>query len=408
MPLLVLRGKAALVALRNSAIALRDDAFTLIRSTEPENPERITGSPSDHTPRSTGRTHAGLRGVTEMGRDHAQWVTWKLGIIGLIKDEPMQRAVAQYIDTLIKAGNELVNASVSAKGTTHSPWADHYNDLNHAINDLDQALPHIPVDTKPVEPQILVSLVRRLVGQNGKIGLPHDDGSIDSHGYPDSMEAELRGQTWGKEMAECSTRYAFWLDRTTTETTVQRTTWSQQAMATLFELSIAVRMMDRCAAADEVVAAHQAVLDQAYWRVECTEQWEERTGRTADVGVRFPLMATAQPIGHNVLERLDHAVARYAEVPEALRPDTGEKGLSPNQLAIWDSLKGTCKNQARLVAEGCGKSTAQIGNDINHIRARKGAEAIKLKRGFGYYRPDAPPDWAHVPVAPRQRPRRST
>ncbi len=169
MTLLVLRGRAAFVALRNSAIALRDDAFTLIRSTSPDSYERINGAPSAGTQRCTGEMHAGLRGTTEMGRDHAQWVTWKIGII---EGESMQRAVERYIDAVIAAGLELISASVGAQATTRAPWSTHYSDLNEAINNLDQAVVHIPVDTDPVSPRVLLSLVRRLIDQNVKIGHP--------------------------------------------------------------------------------------------------------------------------------------------------------------------------------------------------------------------------------------------
>lgn len=314
MPLvrIILRGYGAWVALYNSACALRDDAFTLIRSTEPDSPERITGTSGGRSPRSTGHVHAGIRGTDDMGRDHAQWVTWKVGIVGIIERESMQAAVARQIDVVIQAGLKLIDASVSARSTTDPPWAGCHNDLNDAIKELTQLCVHIPVDPDPIKPNVLGGLVKRLIAENRRLDQVDADGLLDASGYPESMEQRLRAQTWGREMEECEAWHAFWLDRTTIDPKSQRTTRSQRVMAVLFELGIAMGMLKKGPAAEKVVAAYQAVRDQPYWVVETIEQWEGRTGHTPDMRIRYPLMTTILPLAVDAISRLQHAVDRYS------------------------------------------------------------------------------------------------
>jgi hypothetical protein len=71
----------------------------------------------------------------------------------------------------------------------------------------------------------------------------------------------------------------------------------------------------------------------------------------------------------------------------------GLKSLSPNQQAIWDALLKRVLGAVALAKHGCGKSAEQVRNDIADIRLKCGKTAILHRRHWGYYRPDAEPDW---------------
>lgn len=81
--------------------------------------------------------------------------------------------------------------------------------------------------------------------------------------------------------------------------------------------------------------------------------------------------------------------------------------LSGNQRYLWDVLEHKCLSRQQA-AKLCGYTTpSQAANDVGEIRKKLGGDSIRTHPIYGYYRPDAEPDWSQVPK-PRRRSVRTT
>jgi hypothetical protein len=74
--------------------------------------------------------------------------------------------------------------------------------------------------------------------------------------------------------------------------------------------------------------------------------------------------------------------------------------LTPRQSEVWKALSGRCLRWDALAAELRNKEQG-IKELVKGIRTKFGKNAIITKRFYGYFRPDAPPNWDDV--KPRKR-----
>lgn len=92
----------------------------------------------------------------------------------------------------------------------------------------------------------------------------------------------------------------------------------------------------------------------------------------------------------------------------ALRPRFDLSKLTRGERAAWEWLRhraGTAHHMAQ--PEALDTSAITIRGHVRQIRRTFGARAIGNKPGYGYYRPDAPPDWSTI-TAKRSRRVRTT
>jgi hypothetical protein len=79
-------------------------------------------------------------------------------------------------------------------------------------------------------------------------------------------------------------------------------------------------------------------------------------------------------------------------------------GLTPGQRALWEYLHGKCETAEQLAhPEKLDTSGPAIRGLVLDLRRIFGEQAISNRRGFGYFRPDAPPDWSGVRPVKRKR-----
>jgi hypothetical protein len=81
--------------------------------------------------------------------------------------------------------------------------------------------------------------------------------------------------------------------------------------------------------------------------------------------------------------------------------------LSPLAETLWRYLKGRCGGTADDLASSkiLNSSAETVRGLVVEIRAKRGRKAVGNKRGYGYFRSDAPPDWS---IAKPKRKRRVT
>lgn len=79
---------------------------------------------------------------------------------------------------------------------------------------------------------------------------------------------------------------------------------------------------------------------------------------------------------------------------------TGLLALTPRQSELWDALAGHCKDGDSLARQLTNKPQG-IKQLVQGIRNKLGKSSVAVRNGFGYYRPDAPPNWNEV--KPRKR-----
>ncbi len=77
--------------------------------------------------------------------------------------------------------------------------------------------------------------------------------------------------------------------------------------------------------------------------------------------------------------------------------------MSPKEQEVWAALEGKCM-QGIALAKLTSTSVNGLQQSIDGIRKRSGdAKVIGNRPRFGYFRPDAPPDWGSVVAKRRHR-----
>lgn len=83
-----------------------------------------------------------------------------------------------------------------------------------------------------------------------------------------------------------------------------------------------------------------------------------------------------------------------------------ERALTHGEKAVWDALSAKVLTGRELM-DRLDTSEQTIREHVKAIRRKQGESAIGNRRGRGYFRPDAPPDWDAVKPATRARIRRA-
>jgi hypothetical protein len=78
--------------------------------------------------------------------------------------------------------------------------------------------------------------------------------------------------------------------------------------------------------------------------------------------------------------------------------------LTPGEKSVWDCLHGRVLNAEALAkVEHANTSVQAVREHVSSIRLKRGVDAIKSRPGWGYWRPDAPPDWDHLTPKRKRR-----
>ena len=77
---------------------------------------------------------------------------------------------------------------------------------------------------------------------------------------------------------------------------------------------------------------------------------------------------------------------------------------TPGEQALWVYLHRRCGTADQLAdPKVLDTSAVTIRMRVVHIRKKKGRDSIQTMPGFGYYRPDAPPDWDSLKATRKRR-----
>lgn len=87
----------------------------------------------------------------------------------------------------------------------------------------------------------------------------------------------------------------------------------------------------------------------------------------------------------------DRLLDVFRSLPQA-GSTRSDQSLSPGRQAVWNALNGRAL-KAKALADELDTSEQTIKEHVAKIRAIKSSDAIQNKSGWGYYRPDAEPDW---------------
>ncbi len=122
--------------------------------------------------------------------------------------------------------------------------------------------------------------------------------------------------------------------------------------------------------------------------------WEEST-REPEVAaeVRITERGKAELAKQNLEKGTGESTRKTASAPTSPPPPA----LTPGEQAVWDALAGHAGSAMDLGRDArIATSEQTIREHVKSIRSKLGARAIDMRRGFGYFRPDAPPDWAKL------------
>lgn len=150
----LIRGKDAFEAFYNSAISLAEQASELVRHTTAASPRRSEGVPGFIRERPGGRhAVAGLRGASALMRIvEGAWVEWRTGVLVLCITEGVRRTIEDAMNKVIKAGRDLVDATVDAPNTMANPFGKHHKRIIAAIGELQGVSRHVPANRADVTP----------------------------------------------------------------------------------------------------------------------------------------------------------------------------------------------------------------------------------------------------------------
>lgn len=156
--------------------------------------------------------------------------------------------------------------------------------------------------------------------------------------------------------------------------------WRTETHLALQEIAGALREVD-----DTIAVVRERGIVEARSRIAATQH---RVGEAAG-----PLVERIR-----VLRAMPTPVPVEHKRGDQTRPDD----LPAECSSIWDALSGVALTGPELAKRQASTETA-IRASVVEIRKRLGKTAIGHRRGYGYFRPDAPPGWESLKPKPRKK-----
>ncbi|QKK09292.1 MAG: hypothetical protein HND58_14755 [Planctomycetota bacterium] len=144
-----------------------------------------------------------------------------------------------------------------------------------------------------------------------------------------------------------------------------------------------------------------------YQQADLTERIVGLRAHAEELGeYRESLMAAMEAVGVDPWRKpVGEGPSVAADVDSPLTPELAAiEQLTESERVVWNALDGQVLNaQALADLPQLRTNPDVIRQHVGSIRKKLGQESITLRKTFGYFRPDSPPDWENTQRAKARR-----